>query len=59
VTSPGTNFTSLTTSRDTLTGTYNETITVRGKGSSSRQFTLQGDFSLRRISNIPLLTVAP
>ena len=59
VTAPGTDFTSLTTSRDTLTGIYNETITVRGKGSSSRQFNLQGDFSLRRISNIPLLTVAP
>jgi hypothetical protein len=59
VTAPGTDFTSLTTSRDTLAGIYSETITVRGKGSSSRQFNLQGDFSLRRISNIPLLTVAP
>jgi hypothetical protein len=59
VTAPGTDFTSLTTSRDTLTGGYAETITVRGKGASSRQFNLQGDFTLRRISNIPLLTVTP
>lgn len=52
----GTDFRSLTASRQTLGGTYEETMTLGGKAGASRQFRLAGTFSLQRVSPIASLT---
>lgn len=56
ITPPASNFTSLTSGNQTLSGTYAETITFFGKGSESRQFQVQGNFVLNRMSSISTLT---
>jgi hypothetical protein len=58
---PPDDFGSLTAGGQTLTGTYAETITLlglaRGGSIDSRQFEVNGLFSLNRLSEIPVLTV--
>jgi hypothetical protein len=53
---PGNDFASLTSSSQSLSGTYLETITLNGQGSAFRTFNVTGVFSLNRISTIPTLT---
>jgi hypothetical protein len=53
---PGNDFASLTAVGQSLYGTYLETITVAGLGSSTRDFNVSGIFTLNRISPIPVLT---
>jgi hypothetical protein len=61
VTPPGTDFASLTTGSQTLSGDYLESITLLGLAraggtNDTRQFQVRGSFSLNRISDIPTLT---
>jgi hypothetical protein len=55
-TAPASDFNSLTTGSQTLTGNYVESVTFLGKGSDSKQFQGLGSFTLKRISNIATLT---
>lgn len=55
-TPPGNDFLSLTTTSGMLSGTYDESITVGGKGSESRRFDVRGEFQLNRILDVPALT---
>lgn len=55
-TTPGSDFSSLTTTSDSLVGTYTETITFSGRAGSTREFNLAGNFALQRISPIATLT---
>ncbi|HOX01263.1 MAG TPA: hypothetical protein P5555_12040 [Candidatus Paceibacterota bacterium] len=52
---PG-DFDGLTTSGGALQGVYEESVTLLGKGSESRQFDVRGAFQLNCISDIPTLT---
>jgi hypothetical protein len=56
ISSPGNDFTSLTSANQGLVGTYLETITLSGQGGASRAFDVSGIFSLNRISPISTLT---
>jgi hypothetical protein len=54
---PGTvDFISLTTANSSLTGNYNETITLTGLGGASKSYLTSGSFSLKRVSTIGILT---
>lgn len=55
VTPPGTDFVSLTTANQTLSGVYSETISLRGLGGATRTFNITGGFSLTCVSTIPVL----
>jgi hypothetical protein len=59
-TTPGGDFASVTTSSQTLTGTYDEQLVLKGKskwsGIDSRQFDVRGRFVMKRISDISTLT---
>ena len=56
VSPPSDDFTSLTSAGQTLTGSYAETVTLKGLGTASRSFQATGAFSLRRMSPIAVLT---
>jgi hypothetical protein len=56
VTPPRDEFDSLTSGSQTLTGLYEEAITIQAKGSESRRFDVQGSFSLTRITDIATLS---
>jgi len=56
LTPPTDDFTSLTSVHRTRTGVYDETLTLAGKGTESRQYEVRGVFSLNRISEIPVLS---
>ncbi len=49
---PGDDFESLTENSTLIRGTYSETVTLRGLGSSTRQFDSSGQFLLNRVSEI-------
>jgi hypothetical protein len=58
---PANDFASLTTSGQTLAGSYAESITILGfpnadNSNDSHQFQVRGTFYLNRIANIPILT---
>lgn len=53
---PANDFASLTASGQQLGGTYAEDMTIAGKGTESRTFSVGGAFSLNRISTIATLT---
>jgi hypothetical protein len=53
---PANDFTSLTTANQTVSGVYQETITLSGVGGAPRNYNVVGTFSLNRISPIPILT---
>ena len=55
-TAPSNNFNSLTQNSDDLSGNYIEAITFQARGSQTRQYNVLGTFSLKRISDIPILT---
>lgn len=48
----GTDFLSRTTGRQTLSGKYSETIAIRAEEGESKEFAVQGVFSINRISEI-------
>ncbi len=48
-------FSALTSSSTTLTGTYQEKITLRGKGDEAKEYNIAGEFKLIRISDIDTL----
>ncbi len=52
----GTDFASLTATAQSRSGTYEETMTVGGRGAASRDFRLSGSFTLQLISPIATLT---
>jgi hypothetical protein len=56
ITPPGSDFTSLTSAAQTLSGTYLETILLSGRPSASRSFDVSGVFALNRLSTIATLT---
>ena len=56
LTPPANDFASLTSSGQTRTGVYAETVTLAGKGAESRSFGTQGTFTLNRINRIGTLT---
>ena len=56
VSPPSDDFTSLTSAGQTLTGSYAETVTLKGLGAASPSFQATGAFSLRRMSPIAVLT---
>ncbi len=49
-------FISLTTANNSLSGSYNETITLTGLGGTTKSYLTSGAFSLTRVSTIPTLT---
>jgi hypothetical protein len=49
-------FNAVTGSSTTLSGLYEETITLRGRGLAARQFLVRGAFALNRVSDIGHLT---
>jgi hypothetical protein len=49
-------FISLTTANSSLSGNYNETITLTGLGGTSKSYLTSGSFSLKRVSTIGTLT---
>jgi hypothetical protein len=55
-TAPRDEFDSLTSGSQTLTGIYEEEITIQAKGTESRRFDVQGSFSLTRITDIATLS---
>lgn len=57
VTPPADDFLSLTRSKQTLTGSYEETIILHSDETQSRTFAVQGGFALNRLSNISTLTL--
>jgi hypothetical protein len=56
---PATDFSGLVAAAGTLSGNYEETITLLGIGGNSRQYHVSGAFVLNRISHVPTLTIAP
>ncbi|MBM3882742.1 MAG: hypothetical protein FJ387_23970 [Verrucomicrobia bacterium] len=56
VAAPPDDFAGLTRGSQTLTGLYEETLTLAGKPGDTREFQSEGIFSLNRISTIPVLT---
>jgi hypothetical protein len=59
VSPPADDFSSIIASAQTVTGGYQETITLKGLGNNNRQYQVSGSFKLNRISPVPNLTVAP
>jgi hypothetical protein len=55
VAAPGGDFASLTSSAQSISGNYSETITLTGLGGATRSFNVAGAFSLNRISNLATL----
>jgi hypothetical protein len=55
-TAPGNDFNSLTAGSQDLSGNYAEVVTIQSKGSNTRTFNVLGGFSLKRISDIAILT---
>jgi hypothetical protein len=55
----GSDFRSLTSGADRCGGTYEETVTLGGKGGATREFRLSGTFNLQRISPVSTLSIAP
>lgn len=53
---PSSDFNSLTSGNQSLSGIYNETVTFNGKGTESREYKVRGTFSLSRLSDISTLT---
>jgi hypothetical protein len=53
---PGSDFKSLTVSADRVDGVYEETLTFQGRPADSKSYDVSGDFFLRRISDVPVLT---
>lgn len=49
---PNSGFASLSQANRSLSGVYGETISLRGKGSETRQYAIGGTFSLKRVSTI-------
>jgi len=56
---PANDFASIVSQGDTLTGNYEETITLKALAPNSREFRVSGGFTLKRISPVPTLTIAP
>ena len=56
---PANDFSSIVTRSETLTGGYEETITLKGLANNSREFRVSGGFTLKRVSPVPTLTLAP
>jgi hypothetical protein len=56
---PANDFGSIVSRGDTLSGDYEETITLKGFAPNSREFRVSGGFTLKRISPVPTLTIAP
>jgi hypothetical protein len=61
---PAADFASLVAAASTLTGQYQETVTLKGLArgggnNDTRQFQVRGSFTLNRVSEIPILTLAP
>ncbi len=56
ITPPGDDFNNLTRAAQSLSGIYQEAITVSGAGSASRTFNVSGIFAINRISTIDTLT---
>ncbi|MEW6156068.1 MAG: hypothetical protein AB1813_01460 [Verrucomicrobiota bacterium] len=54
--SPGTDFASLTASAQSRGGTYEETMTIGGRGAFTRDFRFSGSFTLQLISPVATLT---
>jgi hypothetical protein len=64
LTPPADDFVSLTTGGQTVRGQYNETMTLiglprAGNTNDTREFHVQGSFTLNRISESPTLTLLP
>jgi len=59
VSPPGNDFTSKTTVGQAFSGAYQESVTLKGLGGSTRQFSASGAFGLKRISPIATLTTQP
>jgi hypothetical protein len=64
IAAPANDFTSLTSSGQTATGDYLETITLLGLARAggtedARQFQVRGSFSLKHLSSVPTLTRVP
>jgi hypothetical protein len=55
-TTPANDFNSLTQSSEDLGGRYSEVITIQAIGSQTREYNVLGAFSLKRISDIAILT---
>lgn len=53
----GDDFNSLTQGSQAMAGDYDETITLHGLGSQTREYRVRGAFALKRISEIPSLTL--
>lgn len=53
---PGSDFAALTGAGQSLSGVYEETITLSGLAGTPRNFTVNGLFSLKRLSTIPTLS---
>lgn len=53
---PGTDFKSLTRAADRVDGLYEETVVFSGSGSETKTNDVSGDFVLRRVSDVPVLT---
>lgn len=53
---PSSDFNSLTSANQSLSGVYRETMTLMGAGGAPRTFNVVGTFALVRISPIPVLT---
>jgi hypothetical protein len=56
---PANDFYGIVERGDTLTGGFEETITLQGLVPNSREFRVSGGFTLKRISPVPTLTIAP
>lgn len=53
---PGTDFKSLTRAADRVDGLYEETVVFSGAGSETKTNDVAGEFVLRRVSDVPVLT---
>ena len=56
---PAGDFSNITSAHREVTGTYAETITLRGKDAEQKQYAIQGTFTLSRLSEIATLTTTP
>jgi hypothetical protein len=53
---PGGDFAGVTAGSGILSGIYEETMTLRGRGTAAREYQVRGGFALHRVSEIPVLT---
>ncbi|MDO8596471.1 MAG: LamG-like jellyroll fold domain-containing protein, partial [Sulfuricaulis sp.] len=58
-TAPGSDFASLISGGNQMTGQYSEELTLKGRGNESRRIDTTGFFVLKRVSDIPTLTTTP